>query len=148
MTPSLPVPTDNIYKFSCLFGLALIISSLFAFVSTYTSSLDRKIKYSEVVIPLEAKAQRSKVEDDMLAMNKKLIEVTKSNESIAGAGISIVLTAGIFLSGFGATRWHSVIQKRDDRLAALQIEKLEVEIERLRSEFRVPAPESKSGVDT
>ena len=93
MTPSLPVPTDNIYKFSCLFGLALIISSLFAFVSTYTSSLDRKIKYSEVVIPVEAKAQRSKVEDDMLAMNKKLIEVTKSNESIEGAGISIGLLA-------------------------------------------------------
>jgi hypothetical protein len=135
MTPSLPIPTDNIYKFTCLFGLALIISSLFAFVSTYTSSLDRKIKYSETIIPLEAKTQRSKVEDDILAMNRKLIDVTKSNENVASTVISILFVIGIYLSSFGAIRWHRVIQHRDDKLATLQIEKLEVEITKLRSEI-------------
>jgi hypothetical protein len=142
MTPSLPVPTDNIYKFACLFGLALIISSIFAFVSTYTSSLDRKIKYSEVVISLEAKAQRSKFEDDTLAMNRKLIDVTKSNENFAGTVIAVLLAIGISLSSYGANKWHRDIQQRDDRLAALQIEKLEVEVAKLRSEFQPPVSKS------
>lgn len=147
MTPSLSVATDNIYKFACLFGLALIISSIFAFVSTYTASLDRKIKYSETIIPLEAKAQRSKAEDDLLAMNKKLIEVTKSNEESAGIIIIVILAVGISLSVFGAHMWYSTIQKRDNRLAALQQEKLELEIEKLRSELAKSAPSELATLD-
>lgn len=140
MTPSLPVPTDNIFKFACLFGLALIIAGLFSFVSIYSSSLDRKIKYSEVLIPLEAKAQRSKAEDDILALNKRLIEVTRANE-VAGYGVvGAALAAGLFLSGYGAKKWHRDIQQRDDRLALLQIEKLEVEIAKLRMELRTETP--------
>lgn len=135
MTPSLPVATDNIYKFVCLFGLALIISSIFTFVSTYTASLDRKVKYSEAIIPLEAKAQRSKAEDDLLAMNKKLIEITKSNENAVGTIIIVILAVGISLSVSGAQMWYSTIQKRDDMLAALQREKLELEIQKLRLEL-------------
>jgi len=142
MAPSVPVPTDNIFKFACLFGLALIVSSIFAFVATYTSSLDRKVKYAEALIPLEAKAQRTKVEEDTLAMNKKLIEVTKSNENAAGVAIAIVLVLGLSLSSYGATRWHRDIQQRDDRLAALQIEKLEVEIAKLRAETKLTTPAS------
>lgn len=138
MAPSsLPIPTDNIYKFACIFGLALIVSSVFAFVSTYTSSLDRKIKYSEVVIPLEAKSQRTAVEEKTLLMNQKLIEVTKSNEHSAMGGVAICLVAGFLLSGYGAQRWHRDIQRRDDKLANLQIEKLEVEVAKLKYELRV-----------
>lgn len=143
MTPSLPVPTDNIYKFACLFGLVLIVSSLFAFVSMYTSSLDSKIKYVEATIPLEAKLVRTKVEEEKLAMNKKLIEVTKSNEKSAAFAIGIVLALGILLSGYGAKRWHRDIQQRDDRLVTLQIEKLEVEIAKLRAEAKLITPSSR-----
>jgi len=142
MTPNLPVPTDNIYKFACLFGLALIVSCIFAFVSTYSASLDRKVKYSEVLIPLESKSQRTKAEDEMLAMNKKLIEVTKSNEKFSNTAIGIVLGLGFVLSSFGAHKWHSVIQLRDDRMAALQLEKLEAEIAKIKGELR---PQSAGG---
>lgn len=140
MTPSLPIPTDNIYKFLCFFGLALIISSIFALVSTYTSTLDRKIKYSETIIPLEAKVQRSKIEDNQLAMNKKLIEVSKSNENFAGSVLMLFLMVGIVLSCYGFLEWHQKIQPRDDKLATLQIAKLEVDIAKLRSELVPPAP--------
>jgi hypothetical protein len=140
MTPSLSISTDNIYKFSCLFGLALIISSIFAFVSIYTSSLDRKIRYSETVIPLDAKEHRSKSEDDLLALNKKLIEVTKSNEHTTEIVLAVFLGIGISLSIYGGHSWYHKIQYRDDRLAALQLEKLEVEIAKLRSEGAPLAP--------
>jgi hypothetical protein len=77
MTPSVPIPTDNIYKFTCLFGLALIVVSIFSFASMYTSFLDRKVKYMEIIIPLEAKEQRSKADDDLLELNRKLIDIAR-----------------------------------------------------------------------
>lgn len=135
MTPSgLSIPTDNIYKFYCLFGLALIISGLFAFVSTYTSTLDRNVKYSEVIIPLEAKEHRTKTDDDMLALNRRLIEVSQSNQKAASYAIGIVSGVGLLLSLYGVKKWHNEIQPRDNRLVELQMEKLQFEVARLRSE--------------
>ena len=121
MQPSVPIPTDNIYKFACLFGLALIVSAIFSFVASYSSSLDRKVRYMEIVIPLEAKTEKSKTEEDLLAMNRKLISVTKENEQAATVAISAVLVAGLLLSLYGATKWHQIVQKRDDQLAELQL---------------------------
>lgn len=131
MQPSVPIPTDNIYKFACLFGLALIVSAIFSFVASYSSSLDRKVRYMEIVIPLEAKTEKSKTEEDLLAMNRKLISVTKENEQAATVAISAVLVAGLLLSLYGATRWHQIVQKRDDQLAELQLRKLAAEVARL-----------------
>jgi hypothetical protein len=144
MSPTLSIPTDNIYKFACLFGLALIISSIFAFVSTYTASLDRKIKYLEAIIPLEANTERTKTENDFLAMNRKLIEVTKSNESIVENLIAVVFVVGIMLSIYGAREWYHAIQRRDDKLVILQLEKLEIEIEKLRSDISKPQTDKTS----
>ena len=131
MQPSVPIPTDNIYKFACLFGLALIVSAIFSFVASYSSSLDRKVRYMEIVIPLEAKTEKSKTEEDLLAMNRKLISVTKENEQAATVAISAVLVAGLLLSLYGATKWHQIVQKRDDQLAELQLRKLAAEVARL-----------------
>lgn len=140
MTPSLPIPTDNIYKFACLFGLALIVSSIFAFVSTYTNSLNTKVKYSEMIISLQGKGQKSPSEEELLGLYKKLIEVTTTNEGVANRATGAVLAFGISLSIFGATSWNKKIQQRDDKLATLQIEKLEVEIANLRSNFSKADP--------
>lgn len=134
MTPSLPLPTDNVYKFMCLFGLTLIVVGIFSFVSTYATSLDRKIGFLEVVIPLEAKMDRTKAENELLNMKKKLIEVTKSNESYATNAAGIVIGLGLFLSLYGAHSWYNKIQVRDDKLAQLQLEKVELEVARLRHE--------------
>ena len=128
MTPSLPIPTDNIYKFACLFGLALIVASIFSYVSVYTSSLDRKIEYLEVTITLEGKAERTKAESDLLELNRRLLEVTKSNERTASTVLGVVLGAGLLLSAVGAFHWYQKIQRRDDKLAELQIAKLEAEL--------------------
>ncbi len=137
MQPSIPVPTDNIYKFACLFGLALIVSAIFSYVNTYSSSLDRKIRYSEVVIPLEAKSERTKAEEQLLALNKKLLEVTRANENTTYGALFVVLASGVLLSIVGAARWSQVVQSRDDRLAELQIRKLAAEVAKLEADARV-----------
>ena len=138
MTPSLPVPTDNIYKFAALFGLALVVSGIFAFSAVYTSSLEKKIKYTEAMIELEAKTTRTKLEDDTLAFNRRLVEITQSNEKTANYGLGGLIGLGLVLSVYGAVRWHQVIQPRDDEIAKLQKEKLEAEIAKLRAETERP----------
>ena len=92
----------------------------------------------EIAIPLEAKVQRSKAEDETLGLNKKLIDVTNENQQVASTSISILLCFGIILSTIGAQQWHQKVQLRDDKLAILQIEKLEAEILKLRAELASP----------
>ena len=145
MQPSLPVPTDNIYKFCCLFGLVLIVSSIFSFVASYSSSLDRKIKYTETVIPLKAKAKRTEAEEEILKLHQKLLQVTGSNEETAGYAIGVVMAIGIGLSVYGAKRWHSIVQRRDDLLAELQIRKLSAEVAALEAALKEVDRNSNAG---
>lgn len=141
MQPSLPVPTDNIYKFSCLFGLVLIVSAVIAFASIYSSSLERKIVYVQAVIALESKAERTKQEEENLKLNRLLIDVTKQNEDLSNICLGVVIAFGLLLSGYGARQWHRTIQRRDDQLAELQIQKLQAEIAKIQSETS-PSPSS------
>ena len=134
MTPSLQIATDNVYKFLCLFGLALIVVSIVSLVSTYTASLDRKIKYREVIISLEANSQRNKADEERLEMNKKLMEISKSNENFANGVLAFVLVLGAIFSLIGFWLWYERIQIRDDKLAQLQLEKLQAEIAKLRAD--------------
>ena len=145
MTPSLPLPTDNVYKFVCLFGLTLIVVAIFSFVSNYASSLDRKIKFYVVVIPLEAKANRTKSEEALLTLNKRLIEITKSNEKMAATVVGIVIAVGVALSVVGAKNWYSKIQTKDDKLAQLQLEKVELEVANLRHEAELRSKSASVG---
>jgi hypothetical protein len=140
MYPSVPIPTDNIYKFACLFGLALIVSSIFAFFSYYDSALDRKVKYAEAIVTLEAKEQRTVVEEHTLAMSRKIFETTQSNETWVNNALYVVLTFGLVVSIGGAERWYRLIQSRDDKLASLQIAKLEAEIAALNAQASPSSP--------
>ena len=128
MFPNLSIATDNIYKFACLFGLALILASIFSFVSVYNYTLDKNIALSETIITIEAKNERSKIENDKLELFKKILEISNTNQKAANEYIGISIGIGLLLSVFGALAWMSKIQTRDDLLAELQIEKLRAEI--------------------
>ncbi|WP_459949942.1 hypothetical protein [Denitratisoma sp. agr-D3] len=69
-------------------------------------------------------------------MHKKLLNVTKENEKTANTVIGSTLGIGIALSFFGAFAWYKKIQLRDDSLAKLQQDKLELELEKLRIEVK------------
>jgi hypothetical protein len=100
----------------------------------YTATLERKVEYSQAIISLEEKAQRSKAEDELLEMTRQLRDVTTKNGNFGNTVVSAALGAGIALSLIGALYWYKKIQLRDDKLAQLQIEKLEAEIAKLRAE--------------
>jgi hypothetical protein len=132
MFPNLSIATDNIYKFACLFGLALILASIFSFVSVYNFTLNKNISLSEAIIAIEAKKERTKEEEAKLELSNKLLNVAKSNQEVANKAISYVLGIGIFLTIYGAWFWKTKIQARDDLLANLQVEKLRAEINALK----------------
>lgn len=135
MIPSIPVPTDNIYKFTCLFGLTLIVSAFFGFIACYNAALDAKLKHYELVVQLEAKDAKTKAETDLIDLHKKVIDVTKSNEQIVTGCCTAVLIFGVVLSIYGARNWRLKIQERDDRMAQVQISKIEKEVEKLSLEI-------------
>lgn len=137
MNTSLSIPTDNIYKFICIFGLALVIAGILSFATTYSTSLDKKIKYSEEKIILESKENRSKADSDLLSLNTKLLNLTIENERFVEKAISAFFGVGFMTSIAGAIFWYYRIQKRDDRISSLQEKKLMLEIEALCREIKV-----------
>jgi hypothetical protein len=137
MFPNLSIATDNIYKFACLFGLALILASIFSFVSVYNFTLDRKIELSKTIISIEAKKERTKMESDTLELSKKLLEISSANGKYANSAIGAALGFGIVLSIYGGWGWRTKIQTRDDLLAGLQVEKLRAEISALKNQTRI-----------
>ncbi|MCY1560320.1 hypothetical protein D9M68_974460 [compost metagenome] len=62
--------------------------------------------------------------------------MTKSNEETTIWPIAAVMVLGLSLSWCGAKKWHQVIQTRDDRLADLQLRKLEAEVAKLEAEVQ------------
>ena len=132
MTPSIPLPTDNLYKFLCLFGLALMLASVYAFVALYSNSLERVETYSKLVIELQANTSPTEVEKDRLTLAKAMLKVTTENRLAGTWGFALTLGLGLFMGLLGGMLWHSRIQVRDDEVATLQLEKLRLEVEKLR----------------
>ena len=102
MNPSLSAPTDNIYKFFSIFGLAIIMTSILSLTAIYTSSLDRRIGYKEKIISIENKTQKTGEEIATLALNKKLMDITKQNEDFMGQCGIIFIIAGVSCIGVGS----------------------------------------------
>lgn len=127
------MPTDNLYKFTCLFGLALIVSAVVSFVALYTSSLDTKLKYNEVIVEIHAipEAQRTPIQVARLASKKELMKLTMDNEDQTRSMLAVLLGAGIMLSAAGASVWYQRVQKQDDQMGAAQLRKVRAEAELL-----------------
>lgn len=131
MTPSLSVPTDNIYKFASLFGLALIIASLLSLVAVYTSTLSEKIRLADAISVLETIEKRSPEQEVRLAIRQKELSVRQSNESTASIVLLVIFGLGLGCSFWGFDQWKSLVQTRDDQIAELQRRKLELEVHAL-----------------
>jgi hypothetical protein len=71
--------------------------------------------------------------------------VAKSNEDTALIVISVALAAGLFITWYGAKNGRNVIQKRADAMAELQMEKLSLEVEKLRRENVLTSRENDDG---
>jgi hypothetical protein len=125
---SVPLPTDNIYKFTCLLGVAIILAGLAATYGVYNEALSVKARLISEISQLQSEAASSPRHHDELALKNKLLDVTKNNEQMYVWIIGGAMALGVVLIAFGATRWYRIVQVRDDRIAELQLRKLELEV--------------------
>ena len=132
MQSKVPLPTDNIYKFYAFFGLLLLITSLYLFVTTYNDhrarAHDRYIELSKLEVITKLPPEQEKYKE--LLENQAVID--QSNKSFYITCISIALSISISLMLFGFGMWQFVIQPKQDKITQLGIEKLELELKMLK----------------
>jgi len=151
MTPKIPLPTDNIYKFYATFGLALIIAAIAAGVYV-AEKYNRLIQEYELMLddnPLGVRPHSMRLieagatsDEVMTALHNeifgtlntlRLLQEAKNKEYFYLSLLGAILVVGLMLSCYGFTRWHRKIQPLHDRYLELQIEALKNEIEKNRT---------------
>lgn len=131
MEPKLPLPTDSLYKFCALFGLALMIAGMALFVINLNTSNAR--------ITLNAEAYYSVSDDDPYKgerqkMYQNRIDVTRKDQEFYKPAIGAIIGAGLAISMFGFTVWGLRVQPIQLKMLELEKEKLELEVAILRKE--------------
>lgn len=127
MNSSLSVPTDNIYKFYALFGLVLIVTSLFLFVLTYNFHYERATEMYLEIAKIESQEKISNYEKTKKEALEKRLEIDSSNKSFYISVILVFLFTGTALTIYGFRRWHKNIQPVLDEISLLELEKLKQE---------------------
>jgi hypothetical protein len=129
MTPSVPLPTENLYKFVCMLGLALVISCVAAHVVLHGSQLSQKVQLLTEIADLEAVKP---LPEQKLALKRQVLEVIVADEKTYRLALGVILGLGVVMIWAGGTKWYRDVQLRDDEVARLQLEKLTLEVEFLR----------------
>jgi hypothetical protein len=131
MLSTVPGATENIYKFYVLLGLSLFISSGLGLV------YDRA-QHKELVTRQYLELETLRLKADLSPEEKKRAEVLewKLNLDVADRRFTVgalggVAGIGIVLIIVGFTIWQKTIQRKQDLLVDLQIEKLKQEIKAL-----------------
>lgn len=128
MESKIPLPTDNIYKFYALFGLALIVSSMLAIVYLQKTTNDliftTAFEYEELV----AKEHLSVTESKRKEIFEKKLEIAVADKKYYSYALGGILGLGLVLSWVGFTKWQKEIQPKQDKLLDLQIAKAEEDL--------------------
>jgi len=119
----LPIPTDNIYKFYALFGLTLLITSMFSSIYFNEKTNDLVYKYAIELDSIEKTRTQQNFEVFEKLLNKK-ITVAVSNRKTANYILGVTCGIGIWLALYGFGKWHKEIQPLHDELLKLQVAKL------------------------
>jgi hypothetical protein len=135
MQPSIPIPTDNIYKFVALFGLSLFISSGLASVAVhfyFNNILYKRTMESEI---LKTKADPSEEEKIRKGYLERFVSISMSDRKVFTWMLSGIAGIGVVLMAGGFSLWNTRIQPKQDELLNLQIEKIRREIQVLEKQL-------------
>lgn len=135
MAFSIPSVTDNVYKFYAIFGLTLIVSSIIGSIQLNRMNNARIHQFAKDV---EAVHQRdpdfANVKDSpVVASALKQIELI-GKDRVAYQWVLFGLVAlGTGSSIYGFHKWQQGVQKSDDAIQALHLEKLRLEVAKLKA---------------
>jgi hypothetical protein len=128
MTPTIPIPTDSIYKFYALCGLAFVISSLLGAVYINDRGNERAAKYYVEFEVLNRKDNLSQEEEITKDVLNQQLQIGQSNRKLFMRGLGVMLGIGVLGIAAGFIPWHIKVQPNQDKLLELQIKKIEREI--------------------
>ena len=134
MHSKIPIPTDNIYKFYALFGLFLFLFSGYLFIQIHHSFNDIGFSHFVEYEVLKDIKKPTKEQDARKAILERKLEIAIVNKKTFLRAVGVFMGIAICLMAYGFFRWHKVIQPIQDEIMKKQLEKLELEIEAIRSE--------------
>jgi hypothetical protein len=109
MEPNIPIPTDNIYKFACLFGLTVFISSMLGSIYVTTRFNELSSKNILELAELRAKENLSTVESTQMAILERHIEVNRSDRKIFEVLLVACIAGNFWLSVWAFREWFKKV---------------------------------------
>jgi hypothetical protein len=149
MEPTVPIATDNIYKFYALFGLVMLIFSGVAFVYAYTQHYEAVYKDWIALETLRAKSESMLSTEEMVRKRvlERKIKIDRGNRNTYIRISGCIAGIGLLLIGFGFYHWQTKVQPKQDQLLDLQLEKLRREIGALDTSILQRSTEPKESGD-
>ena len=120
MNPNIPLPTDSLWKFSALFGLAVFFMS--ALWIGYIHYSTNELIYTSAIeqASLEKTAEQDSVSARKLEVLQKRREMAVADRPVLIYLASTLMAFGIFAAVFGFYRWGKM-QPKQDRLLELEV---------------------------
>ncbi|HEX9869591.1 MAG TPA: hypothetical protein VGC99_13545 [Candidatus Tectomicrobia bacterium] len=140
MTPTIPIPTDHVYKFHALCGLAILISSMIGLVYLHDRFNERIGKNYLKWEILNRKANLSQEEEVTKAVLDMRLKLDRADRKLMPKALGAIAGIGVVMMVFGFMLWHKKVQPKQDKLLELQIKKIEREILALDKELAETPP--------
>lgn len=135
----IPLPTDNIYKFYALFGLALFIFSLGAGI--YETHATNELVF-QTVVEQEALKQiqnPSPVDEARKLILQKRYDIGVTDSKVIRVLLIALAVGSFYLMIYGFWKWHKKVQPVQNEIAELQRDKLRLEVEQMKFASATPA---------
>ena len=125
---SLPIPTDNLYKFFAMFGLAILITAIMGSVLINSATNQKLLTYIEQIETIAANGE-SEAKKGTLEVYEKLIKVTINDKKFLTIGLGLFGGVGVLMLLHGFQRWYTYYQPKHDEILELTINKMRAEAE-------------------
>lgn len=132
MNSKIPIPTDNIFKFTATFGLVLMISSLTLMILLFQNTNDVIFKNAKAIYDLDVSNRSDNDKKRRAELLKKEVDIAVSNRNIGKWFLAFLTVGGGFLSFVGFRQWYKKLQPMHDSLLELQLEKEKYEVKSLK----------------
>lgn len=132
MESRIPLPTDNIFKFYALFGLLLFVFGAGALIYVTKST---NAFMAEALVELEtlkSHPEPTATEQARRTVLERQVEIEKSDKTTFTRASNILIVIATSFMGYGFWKWHTAVQRIQDRIVRLQLEKLELEVEAMK----------------
>jgi hypothetical protein len=135
MIPSVPIATDNIYKFAALFGLVMMISWIVAVLYLLKINYEFGVENINEYELLKVKTDLTQAESIRKDALEQILRLRSVGTKVFMWSLNILFLVGIGICYWGFRSWYKKVQPKQDELVNLQIEKMKREIQVLEKQL-------------